>query len=42
MRRRDEATYLLHLTAKITFGAALGGHAYARRRVRAVKDRWLP
>lgn len=39
MRRADTALYVAHLSIKLAVGAAIGGHAYARRRVRAVKDR---
>lgn len=39
MNRRDKAEYAMRLSVRLALGAAIGGHAYARRRVRAVRDR---
>ncbi|MGZ6854415.1 MAG: hypothetical protein ACXVGC_10200 [Mycobacteriaceae bacterium] len=39
---RYEAEYLARLAAKAAFGATLMGHATVRRRVRKVRERWLP
>jgi acetyltransferase-like isoleucine patch superfamily enzyme len=40
--RKTKAEYLVRLGVRVGFGAVLGGQAVVRRRVRAVKARWLP